>query len=342
MNDRHLKNSFWHGSKLLLVQMLRQMVWETLNVHRPGNAPDVVLLGSRRSGSTLLMQIIAHASGFKSVNQPFSIYSATSPQMRALGYPAGGAFLTLDTADREAIIAYVQAIKAGSLHVQEPWRFWRKDFHFRSSRLVFKTTDASYLSELLAELGFIKILYFRHPIPQSLSCAYNNWGDKLAVFARHRRFVAEHLTVSQRTLLDELVVNGLELDRYVLCWCLENMPLFQSHSQGVTTVFYEDLVLDSKSVLTKVAQTCGIEINTEMQRMVGQASFSVSRLSDVSTAVAIKKGDKEALIGRWRAKVDSKAIDRIQEILDCFPGCVYRADSVFPTPVATADSPTGA
>ncbi len=76
------------------------------------------------------------------------------------------------------------------------------------------------------------MLYLRHPVPQSLSCARNNWGDKLHFFARHRSFVEKLLTDDQRNMFDELADGGPELDRYVLGWCLENKPLFAAARQS--------------------------------------------------------------------------------------------------------------
>ena len=318
------------GLKLLIKQAMRQAIWEAFNKHQPSQGqPDIALIGSRRSGSTLLMQVIAHQKGLKSINQPFSLPSSTSAQMKALNYPAGGVFIAPSAEEQTNIKAYLRAIQAGDLHVQEPWRFWRKDFHFKSNRLVLKTTDASYLTGIFSEMGMINVLYFRHPIPQALSCARNKWGDKLVLFASHATFVNDVLNTRQRDLLNTLIYDGQKLDRYVLGWCLENMPLFAAHAEGTPSIFYEDLVSDSDSVLRELAKVCDIQVNDAMHKMVGKASVSVRNLSDSAAIAAIRSGDNDALIGRWRTQVSGDDIARVQAILDLFEGCVYRADEIF-------------
>lgn len=91
------------GIGILGRQLLRQIIWETLNRHRPGDRPSIALIGSRRSGSTLLMQIIAQNRGVKFVNQPFSPYVATAHQMRFLSSSAGRKYIALIPGEEEEL-----------------------------------------------------------------------------------------------------------------------------------------------------------------------------------------------------------------------------------------------
>ncbi|WP_222435313.1 hypothetical protein [Puniceibacterium confluentis] len=321
------------GSKMLARQLLRQLIWETFNRHTSSGGADIALVGSRRSGSTLLMQVIGHHKGMKSIDQPFSVYTATGPQMEHLPWPAGGFFVQPSGAERGALVAYMEAMRAGRLHVLEPWRFWCPDFHFRSDRLVLKTTDAHHILPLLEETGFRNILYFRHPVPQAISCARNHWGDKLDVFARNAVFTSQVLNAAQRAELEGLVGRvdaESELARYVLCWCLENMALFDTLAAGTPVVFYEDMVLDPDGTIDRLVALCDITRTPQMRGMLGNASVSVRGLSDAEGAAAIRDGDTHAMIGRWRKKVDDAALERVQGILDLFPGCPYSAAEILP------------
>lgn len=78
----------------LLRAALRQGAAEVLNTHRKNSIKrDIALVGSRRSGSTLLMQILGRSPGLKSVDQPISILSADAPQSStALGTSFSAAF----------------------------------------------------------------------------------------------------------------------------------------------------------------------------------------------------------------------------------------------------------
>ena len=98
----------WIDTPLLLRQAMRQAISETLNTHRPGKKQDIALIGSRRSGSTLLMQVLGHAPGLKSSDQPFAPPTATAAQMRHLGWPAGGIFVAPDAAMRARLLRLVR------------------------------------------------------------------------------------------------------------------------------------------------------------------------------------------------------------------------------------------
>ncbi|SDF50315.1 Sulfotransferase family protein [Salipiger thiooxidans] len=320
----------WTDTSLLLRQSLRQGIAETLNTHKPGSKSDIALIGSRRSGSTLLMQVIGHAPGVKSSDQPFALTTATNAQMQHLGWPPGGMFIAPDEQTTAKLQTYVRKMRQGEIHVREPWRFWKGDFHFRSDRLVLKTTDASYLKPLLDEAGFLTILYFRHPVPQSISCARNGWGHKLDQFASHRPLCERLLAPELRDLLDRILAEGTQIEQYVLGWCLENMPLFAAFQGGTPTIFYEDMVLDPDGTIARLVELCDIAPTPKMRAMFGNASNSVRGLSDREGADAIRSGDVQALIGRWRGKVEEADIARAQAILDHFPGCPYRASDIRP------------
>ncbi len=318
-------------SLFLFKQALRQAICEHLNRHVPGDQADIALIGSRRSGSTLLMQIIAHQPGIKSVDQPFGIFGATSAHMNHLGYPSGGVFAAVDRQTRSRAMNFVKRIQSGEIHVREPWRFWKGDFHFRTNRLVLKTTDASFLTELFVEMGLISILYFRHPASQAISCKRNRWGDKIEIFAESLTVVNDYLNADQRELLREFSTREpLSIDRYVLSWCIENSPLFSFLQAGLPTVYYEDVVLKPDETLETIASVCKVQLTPAMRNALMQPSLSVKRLSDDSATNAIKSNNTSALVGRWREQLDDETIERLQVILDHFPGCPYRMDQLLP------------
>lgn len=322
----------FQDTAFLLRLALRQAICEALNRHQRGDAPDIALVGSRRSGSTLLMQIIAHQPGMKSVNQPFALHTSTTAQMRHLGWPPGGVLVSDRGQTRERVLRYIEAMREGRLHVREPWRFWRKDFHFRTDRLVLKTTQATFLLDLLREAGLTILLYFRHPVPHALSCQRNQMPDKVDIFAETRSVADNYLDDRQRTLLFKMVKQEpYSLERYVLGWCIENQPLFAALAEGMPAVFYEDLVLRPEECLTHISKVCGLEESDDMREMLRQPSISVKGLSEKSTSRAIRSGDTAALVGRWVDQIDTATSGRLQEILGCFPACPYLIKS--PTPV---------
>lgn len=179
--------------KKLLRELAREVIWHGLNRHRPGSKPAIALVGSRRSGSTLLMQMIAQNRGLKSVNQPFSLFVATSSQMSVMPFPYGGIFVSPPPDERAKLLAYIDAIVQGRIHVQEPNNPFDPEFKFRSDRIILKTTAAHFIEDVLAEAGCQLVRYLRHPVAQSISCSRNGWGDKLGYFAGSHAFRTGYL-----------------------------------------------------------------------------------------------------------------------------------------------------
>ena len=210
---------------IALRQLIREIVWHIFNHHTPGGAPDIALFGSRRSGTTMMTEVIAANSGLKHVDQPLSVFTASPYQLSRLPiFPDGQPFAPSEE-ERQRLRSYVADILAGRIHVNEPWRFWRRDFSFRSNRIVLKLTNAHGIAEWLNEQFTLRtIVLTRHPIPQSLSVIRNSWGLQLRAFLFNEEYCETYLQKNQIDFAHDILRNGSQLHKYVLDWCLENLP----------------------------------------------------------------------------------------------------------------------
>ena len=129
-----------HNIKKRAGRHLRGTIEKLGNKHVQGAKRNLVLLGSRRSGSTLLMQMIAQEKRLKYIDQPFSPFGASRQQIEKLPRIADGLFTSANATERLQVFEYLNAIETGVLHVNEPWRFWSDEHDIKSDRLVFKTT----------------------------------------------------------------------------------------------------------------------------------------------------------------------------------------------------------
>ncbi|GLQ34010.1 hypothetical protein GCM10007939_02930 [Amylibacter marinus] len=308
---------------------LKPILWQCFNRHQQGALPNIALVGSRRSGSTLLMQMIAQNAGVKYVDQPFSPFVVLDQARRRHPVLANGPMIAPNASQQENLDQYIKDIIEG-FHVNEPWKLWSKEFKFRSDRLVFKTTAAQFLLDLLVQNQFQVILYFRHPIAQALSCMRNDWGDKLQYFQSSDRFKQEFLTREQGLLLQEICRSGSDLQKYVLSWCCENLPLWDEQHANTPSIFYEDLVAERAKIVKLLAVECQLAQVDEMYIAAGQASASVKSLSAKGTRSLISQGNAEKLIYGWQQSVTGEASVQVQNILDHFPGCPYRAGDALP------------
>ncbi|MBL1422416.1 MAG: hypothetical protein COC24_018070 [Alphaproteobacteria bacterium] len=274
------------------------------------------------------MQMISQNRRVKSIDQPLSPFVATAAQMEYLPNIGGGQYIYLDAYSRDRIHAYLESILAGEIHIQEPWRFWRRDFHFRTNRLVLKTTNAHYLGSMFVEdFSLHTIRYFRPPIPQALSCIGRGWEDQLVYFADSNHLQNELFSHSQKKKFDQIIADGTTLERHVLGWCCENLPLLGKAAGGVMTISYENLVLHPGETASQIAEYCNLSDVPAMVSMVGEASFSSQEeKNDTSVNWAIKAGKQDFLLSRWQQKVTTGEIAQCQSILDAFEVTYYSAD----------------
>lgn len=303
---------------LAVKQLTKELIWYSCNHHRAGNDPDFAIFGSRRSGSTLLMQIIACNCGIKYVDQPFSIYSASSNQIRYLPIFESGQYVELDNEETKQITEFILSIRNGQLHINEPWRVWDKTFHFISNRLVFKVTDAHHIAEKLEKLfSWESIFLSRHPIPQSLGVMRNGWGCRAKGFLLRESFVQKYLPGSLEAYAWDIYRGRDVLQRHVLGWCLENIGLIQNAlDRGRRSyIAYEHLLYQRSEIVKKLSDSFGLH-QSSMDKQCSKTSYSTKGYSIDETKKAIKSGNSMELLRSWRKIIDSDTENACLNILD--------------------------
>lgn len=288
-------------------------------MHVAGQKRNIALIGSRRSGSTVLMQMIAASKSVKFVNQPLALESGARRQRNLISeFYSTRYFLELDALSKKNLIAYFERISSGRYKLDEPWRIWRPDFHFYSNRIVFKLTNAHYLSSILGdELGFALINFVRHPLQQSASCFRNGWSDHLDHFAASEFFMEHQLNVRQRTLLLEMQKTGQYNERLWLTWVLENLPILRLGGNQDSIIYYEHLIEMPKPVYRNISSEIGTDFDRGI-RQLERPSYSSRRHSTKKAKESISSG------GMIRHELEAhKSIPKadkikMQGLLDCF------------------------
>jgi hypothetical protein len=319
--------------------VLRDLIWSLTNRHRQGDAANLAVFGSRRSGSTLLMQTIAANPGIKSIDQPDSVFSASAYQARLLPIRDDGQLHQLEDQDRRRLRTYVAKIVAGDLHVNEPWQFWRRSHPWRSDRLVFKLTDSHGEAEWMSEtFDWRTLVLFRHPLAQAMSVRRledgpGGWHSRAPGFLRNEAYRRTHLDDRRVARAHDIWTGGDALDRHLLGWILENLPLLAGLDRRPdwAMVSYEALVADPDAVVAGLEGTFGLTAGERMRATLARASRSSRNLSSSERRDAIRRGDRHALLGSWRRHVDDAVIARTQRHLDDFGIRLYRADADLPT-----------
>ena len=320
---------------------LRDLIWWATNHHRQGEQANIAIFGSRRSRSTLLMQVVSANPGVKSVNQPDSVFSASAYQTRFLPILDNGQLHHLDPAEQQLFEDYVARIEAGALHVNEPWQFWKRDFAKRSDRIVYKLTDSHGAANWMCDrFGWQAMVLFRHPLSQALSVSRleggpGGWQPRVMGFLRSEAYRREHLDDRQEARAHDIWAQGDRLDRHVLGWILENLPLLRAWRQrpSWTMVSYEAMVEAGDSIVNGLSDSFRLPSVEVMRASLRESSRSTRGLSAEERAAAIERGDRDALLGSWRALVDKEVRLRAGDHLETFGVELYHPDRLTPEPL---------
>lgn len=314
--------------------LLRDMICSTLNRHTRGTKPPVGLFGSRRSGTTLLAQILCVSPGLKNVDQPLSVFSADLVQRKFLPAYAGGLIYDPEPSELEKIVDYLDRIIDGQLHVSEPWRPWSPEFHFFSNRILFKFTDAHALADVLSSsLPMTRLALFRHPIAQSLSCIERQWPARGGGIFRQVEFLERHFSAEQVKFIRRSEQDGTELAKMLVCWFVENAPLLRAAISDNTLPYatFEQLVTDPAPTIAAACDWLDITYSEAMLDVAGKPSRSSSRAksgSEIQSLIA--SGDRAKIVDRWMAKLTKDQAKIAEEIFDVLNCPLYAHDRAEP------------
>jgi len=314
--------------------LLKEAIWFATTNHTPGPKRDICLFCTRRGGSTFVMEAIAANRGVKFLDQPLEITteSITTSQARLIPKFEQGELIHLDSDEEKQLRAYVDAVLAGTVPVNAPWRFWQRGFDWRTNRLVLKIVSAKALIDWFATTFDVDIVYVtRHPVPQALSCIRNGWTLTAKPYLRNEWFVTTHLDPATEAHCWDVLRDGSPLDQFVLNWALENLVPLRLLDQrpAWTYLSYEATVLEPDTLLPRLAAALDLDDVDAMVEATQRPSRS-SGLSEASTRDLIAAGDRAALLGTWRRHVTEDEERTALAVLDRLGIDLYRPGDDLP------------
>lgn len=313
---------------LELRDMAKVAIWYGLNRHRQGQKKNIWIFGSRRSGTTMVAQVLGANKGLKICDQPFALSSSTALQMRYLFKFDNGHALDMTDEELGLCFNYINLIRDGKLHVGEPWRLWASNFHFRSNRLVFKETNGACIAPVVYHhYGDDIIVLLRHPIPQSMSCLRNGWELNYRPFLGSKWYVETYLGHGLESFCYDVIRSDNRLDKFVLVWCLENRPLFANLSEFPSWGFvtYERFVQDASDIIRTWAGAYDLPQLDAMLRAAKQPSASTRKLSTSAAKAAIRQSKIEDVLFSWRTRIAAEDERRLMAIVERFQIDEYKA-----------------
>jgi hypothetical protein len=315
-----------------LAQSVKELIWRC-GLRLSACKRPICLYASRRSGSTLLMEMIGVNPGVMFSDQPFGIYTASSANINLLPVFAYGQIAYPDEEEQAILTQYLEGLFSGRVKANAPWKFWSPEFHFRNDRVCLKITDAKPLIEWIdRQFDVHTVMLTRHPIAQAISVANVGWLPTGKGLLRNRGYVERWLSDDLEAFCWEAYRSGSELVRRTLDWAIENLPLIAllpKHPDWLY-VSYEDLVANTRAVVDTLADRLELPARNRMIARANRPSRSTRRESTAERQQMIQDHDREKLLNSWQTKIAPDELRDCFEVLDRFAINLYRPDCSMP------------
>jgi hypothetical protein len=297
-------------------------------IYRQGNQPNILLISSRRGGSSFLAGLISCDPSIRYFDQPFDLLDFDGSKRKLkeslLPHVPMSQFIDLTTTDAGKIRCYMEQLLSGQLDaIGEP-------YIFPKSRTLLKECDSMPLVDWFSEnFNLITVYLIRHPVPQSLSILRSNWEITARAYLENPLFSKSYLSNTQLLRGLEIMNNGTSLEKAVLNWIMENIYPLRFAKKIDLMVTYEELTLFPDLILKFISEKIGLKNITKMRQKTYVPSSS-NEFNEYDTNQAIKDGNRSFLVNKWLSKVNDSTKNRIQNILTDFG--IHEYDSNAPLP----------
>ncbi len=309
----------------------KEILWRCVRI-RPVKKP-ICLYASRRTGSTLLMQVISVNRGVMFSDQPFGLYNLSSANINRLPVFPYSQIACPDADEAGIIRRYINGLLSGEIRANCPWKLWSRDFHFVNDRICLKITDAKALIDWIdQQFDVHTVVLTRHPIAQAISVANNRWLTTGKGLLKNAKFVEQWLTNEQEAMCWDLHRHGTDLQRRVVDWVLENLvPLVLLPDRpNWLYVSYEDLIVHTEAVVGYLSENLQLTDREAMTAQMARPSRSVLRTSGARQREWINSRQPDRLVDGWQAKTSVDERQACFRILQQFGIDIYRPDSSLP------------
>ena len=282
----------------------------------PDHRDTVALLGSARSGTTWVGEVIDRHHDHRVIFEPLRPHRV--PIARAF---ANGQYLRRDDTDPR-FLDPMTAILTG--RVRNPWADHLNHVVVARRRLV-KEIRANLLAPWLVERfpDMPVVLLVRHPLGVAVSRREMGWPDHLDDALAQRDLVEDHLTAEQVAFLRDL---DHPFARAVAQAGIETLvPLRMTTPDELLVVTYEGLVSQPREQAERVLRHVGQQPDAALDAALDRPSHLARADSAVRTG-----GDRAA---SWMRRASADDTARSAEVLAVLGlDAVYAVDDPYPHP----------
>jgi hypothetical protein len=298
----------------------------------PDHDPDhaVLVLGSGRSGTTWLAEVLARQMGSRLIFEPFHpIWTPRPDRLRLFLAPQDR-----DPGMEDLVTSMLEgrtrkAPISNTVITRLPHGRVIKDIH-----------SVNLLPWFRVRYPRVPVVYtLRHPIPTALSRLRMGEFYGLARYLGNedgRRDVEGSPVAEWLPPFDRHNRDPDPIVRLVAEWCVENAyPLSRATTDGAKLSFYERAVSEPVAELTDLATHCARALGTDVTELgdeVARRPSSQDRTGQI--AAARNSADWEGILSRWIPEVPAETTSRCLAVLADFGLEGYYGAGPLPTAMA--------
>lgn len=277
----------------------------TRRIYQDSNRdPDksILVVGSARSGTTWLANIIASQGNSRIMFEPFN------PNLvHEYGRFNYFQYMRPDEVDRE-LFDYCQSVFTGS--IRNAWiDRYVKNLHpqWRVIKSIRSTLMLKWLDNQYPEVP--KLLIIRHPCAVVLSRMKLGWAtdDDIHHFLIQPKlvkdFLEDKLEIIDKAQNDE--------EKHAIIWCITNyVPIQQFDGNKINIIKYENLVRSSYEEIQKIFKIIKFPVNSKTYIDINKPSFTSTHTSAILTGTNLSHS--------WQNELSVNQINNILGIVDKF------------------------
>ena len=288
----------------------------------------VVIAGAPRSGTTLLLDVMASSLKYRKIFEPLHpknvrgaenfYYLYVRPEERNLELEsfmrkALSGMINTPWTNEMGLIKDTKSFLKMFLKVYR-WRWWAPN------RIMKIIRGNLMLAWMERNFGCKIVFIIRHPCAVVESQKRMGWEkgrekELLRVLSQER--LLEDYLVPFEDEIERVKRKGDYWEKSALLWAIENMVPMRQIKEGslhALLVFYEDLIMNPEKELKRISEYTGIkEIN---QKKLAKPS----RTADKSTFSA----SREKMLYKWKSRLSEENIKKILEVVNRLNMGIYR------------------
>ncbi len=290
-------------------------------------AESIYIFGSPRSGTTILLEIMATLEGYRPIGEPF--YDLQYPEISKFKFK-GRPVLTeddnlpelkqyLEEIYENRLIARLQGFQKLKLDTIK-----RKLF---APNLVVKFVRGNNIIKWITRNMPQRMSFFiiRHPLATISSQMRHNITSFLPNNALITKdivfdyFQAMGSRIKKNKAIAQLISDcGSEDELYAIVWCLDNLTVLDNiKPRGLEVVIYEKLVKQPDVELQRIFNLLGEDVPAPAYTKLKRPSSSTFKIDEF---------DINNTLGGWQEKLSEVQVDRILRITKAFGFSFYNQE----------------